>query len=337
VITASGFQSANAIAVAANGDVIVGGSVNESDVPPHHGNFAVVALDGATGQERWRYVAGGATASGYVSRLAVDSAGDVIAAGSLRPDRDPVGGSTVVGLSGATGALRWERTADDFLDVNDLAVDAHGDAYVAGTATRNGGDGGNQLGVAKIAGATGTTEWMARQSDTDRWQTATRVVVDGDTVFASGMTNDGTGEAWTDEGWVFRVLRLDPATGNVHWSYRAGGGGAPGFASHLGIASNGAILTAGLRGTRATCADGFVTALDRTTGEPRWSKRFDGSLATSQCQPECEEARDCPAVDDDALDGLGVDARGRILVAGHLVGGTNADVAITTFIRLLSR
>jgi outer membrane protein assembly factor BamB len=134
---------------------------------------------------------------------------------------------------------------------------------------------------------------------------------------------------------VFRVVRLDPTTGGVQWSYRKGGGGNSGFATQLAVAADGAILAAGTGGTIATCTDAFVVALDRATGTPRWSETSDGPLATAECHPDCDETRDCPAVDDDAVNALGVDAVGGILVGGVLIGGTRRHATTVSFLRLL--
>jgi len=141
---------------------------------------------------------------------------------------------------------------------------------------------------------------------------------------------------WTDEGYVFRVVRLDPASGDVQWTYRRGGGGDSGFASQLAVAIDGSILAAGTAGTRATCTDAFVTALDPATGATRWSETYDGPLVAPDCYRECDEHGPCPSVDDDAMNALGVDAAGRIVAGGFLVGGTPRHARTTSFVRVLS-
>jgi len=210
----------------------------------------------------------------------------VIAAGAVYPDGNPGYGLTVVRLGGADGALEWQRVSSQPSDARDLTVDGHGDVYLAGTG---GTSASNALAVAKIAGATGDDAWITRQSDADgRWQTAQRVVVDGDAVFAAGMTNDGSGQAGDSDGWVFRVTRLDPATGAILWTYRDGGAYHPGFASGLAVAADGSVIAAGFTGTPATCTDAFVVSLDRATGALCSSDTIDGPLSTRYCNASCE-------------------------------------------------
>ena len=255
----------------------------------------------------------------------------MIAAGAVYPDGNPGYGLTVVRLGGADGALEWQRVSSQPSDARDLTVDGHGDVYLAGTG---GTSASNALAVAKIAGATGDDAWITRQSDADgRWQTAQRVVVDGDAVFAAGMTNDGSGQAGDSDGWVFRVTRLDPATGAILWTYRDGGAYHPGFASGLAVAADGSVIAAGFTGTPATCTDAFVVSLDRATGALCSSDTIDGPLSTRYCNASCE-AGICSDADLDGMDGLGVDGAGRVIVAGHLFGGTPRRPTITAFIVL---
>jgi hypothetical protein len=47
------------------------------------------------------------------------------------------------------------------------------------------------------------------------------------------------------------------------------------------------------------------------------------------------EAGLCWDADLDAMDGLGVDAAGRLIVAGRLYGGTPRHATLTTFMRTL--
>jgi len=67
---------------------------------------------------------------------------------------------------------------------------------------------------------------------------------------------------WTDEGYVFRVVRLDPASGDVQWTYRRGGGGDSGFASQLAVAIDGSILAAGTIDDGSLDANGNVISQD---------------------------------------------------------------------------
>ena len=327
--TDTGYESATRVAVSPNGDVVAGGTIIVRGAAGLDRTFVVVALDGATGRERWRWIPSGGRASDTAG-LAIDAAGNVLTGTTLVPDGQPVPrGVTIVALAGDDGALRWSSgPLPGFFGVRDLTVDAHGDAYVAGAD--------NGFAVAKLAGTTGTIAWTTRLPNTfERAEHADRVLANGDGIFAAGTTNDGTGREETDEGSIFQVVRLDPATGEVRWSHRTGGGQNSGSAREIAVAADGSIVAAGSATTGATCADAFVTALDRTTGAARWSESFDGPLATANCHPACENDDHCPAVDRDFIRALGVDDAGRIVVAGVLIGGTRWHATASSFLRLL--
>jgi hypothetical protein len=86
----------------ASGDVIVGGTAS---MPGHGQDFAVRKLRGGDGRLRWRrYVDGGGRSDDRAQALAVDAAGNVVAAGLLR-GWDDVADFAVVRFQGRTG--RW--------------------------------------------------------------------------------------------------------------------------------------------------------------------------------------------------------------------------------------
>jgi outer membrane protein assembly factor BamB len=317
------YEQAEDLTVAPNGDVIAAGSIADTEAFGHYGNFAVVALDGDTGAERWRLVVDG-DMTGTAQHVTVDRTGDVIVVGGISPDSsfDPVP-PTVMKLAGATGAVLWQRQPAHLRGVRDMALDGAGDLLLAGETDSSEGS-GDAMGVVKLVGPSGDTEWITRQSLADgRWQTAMNVVADGvGGVFAAGMTNDGTGEASSNEGYVFTVVRLDSATGDVRWRYGVGGAGLAGFARFVLLGPADTILAAGSSSTPTTCTDGFVVALDRASGAPRWSRTFDGSFATADCHPPLPGDGPPDPVDDDDVSGLAVDGAGRIVIAGSLDAGT---------------
>jgi outer membrane protein assembly factor BamB len=333
------YEEAYGLAVAPSGDVVAAGSVEEMEGPGHYGNFAVVTLNGATGAERWRFVVDGAV-TGSARSVAVDTHGDVVAAGDLEPDMASTLSSTVVKLAGPSGTVVWQQPPAHVVNLSSIAVDGEGDVLLAGTA--DGSDGpGSEFGVLKLSGVSGDTQWIARESiDNQRWQEALHVVVDGvDGVFAAGITDDGSGEPGGADGEVLTVVRLDPATGATRWRYRIGGAGNGAFVYDLVLGPAGTILAAGYTNNPVTCEDGFVVALDRVSGEPRWSQTFDGSLTAATCHPECPDEGPpvpCPAVDDDYVSNLAVDAASRIFVAGYLVNGTEHRPRFEYFLRQLA-
>jgi len=83
--------------------------------------FLVVGLSSTTGEELWRFDAG----PGIAFAVAVDVAGDVIAAGRTTMSA-VLPQLTLVKLAGATGAELWRRNRVD-AEAGDVAVDAAGD------------------------------------------------------------------------------------------------------------------------------------------------------------------------------------------------------------------
>ena len=156
------------IAIQPGGDVVVtahgdGGASG----PPNP--FAVVALDGTSGAERWRYAAFGT--ADYInwndaSAIAVDVAGDVVAAGFVSnllappPARDWDQQPLVVKLAGDSGTERWSRLmplpgGGDATPVS-AAVTADGQVVVAINRYSS-----STTVVAKLSGESGDTVWQA--------------------------------------------------------------------------------------------------------------------------------------------------------------------------------
>src|SRR2546428_355591 len=137
-------QCAFFLAVAASGDVVVGGSTG--DEQSHLRNLTVTKLSGTDGTQLWQYVPG----DGIVGTVRIDAAGDVVAAGEAFDSP----GFSVVKLSGSTGSEVWRAAAGP--QVYDVAIDGIGDAVVGGTLPMPGGP---ELFVARLAGGSGNQVW----------------------------------------------------------------------------------------------------------------------------------------------------------------------------------
>jgi cysteine-rich repeat protein len=183
-----------ALAVGA-GRVVVAGrfDVSGSDDP----NFAVVALDATTGTEMWRRSIDGTLLGGAdeddAFGVAIDAAGDVIAAGRIT-NTDTDDDLLVVKLAGATGADLWRTVIDGRNDNADvaqaLALDASGNVLVAGTV-RNPGTRADLL-VLKLANATGAELWRAEVNGSeDGADTGLAVAASGADVVAAGRVQNG--------------------------------------------------------------------------------------------------------------------------------------------------
>jgi hypothetical protein len=135
------------------GDVIAAGSLRNSIGAPD-GDFTVVKLAAGTGNEQWR----ASLAGGHARALAVDSAGDVVAAGNLDGDL------AIVKFAGATGAQLWQRLVDGSArtsdkGVNAVALDAFGDVIAVGSLHNS--DTFTDFAAVKLSGVTGSELWTA--------------------------------------------------------------------------------------------------------------------------------------------------------------------------------
>jgi hypothetical protein len=218
--------------------------------------FRIAKVAGASGTAMWIYEFPGA-AGGSVRGLALDSSGDVIAAGATNSPT-PIE-FTVVKISGSTGTELWRYTEAGTGSTSILGSGAEGvvvdagDDVIAVGKLRNAGTLGD-FAVAKLDGASGAEIWRTEIDGglgTDEF--AEDVVVDdiGD-VIASGVIQTPTGasaavklagasgaEIWRD-AWssslVFGAIerdsagalvvaafplglaKLDPSTGVPIWS-----------------------------------------------------------------------------------------------------------------------
>lgn len=134
---AHGNDQAWLIATGPKATLYVGGNSANA----HHTNDIVLLKYSFAGKLLWthRWPEAYATASDYVTDLAVDKYGNVVVLGaSVR-----VGGMrTVVAKYLANGHLAWSRTLGSSTlnaDGSDLTLDPYGNAYVAGTRTPGGG------------------------------------------------------------------------------------------------------------------------------------------------------------------------------------------------------
>src|SRR5262245_47738952 len=255
---------------------------------------------------------GSALRSDRATAVAVDQAGDVLAAGqvwSLRSFMDIF----VVKIDGTTGATRWQRRIDGsgrpttygaYEDEDlayALAIDPSGDALVAGTIPQVRLGGG--FAVVKLAGQSGRRRWrtIVGNGFTDR---ALAVAADGaGDVFAAGFLSHPATRS------DFAVVKLAGGRGREIWRYvRDGGGEDPeDWALRLVVDGAGDPIAVGRVVNPGAFSDFAVVKLDGATGTPRWRVEVDG-LA-----PSSDEYWSREGVSDDSATAVGVDAVGDVV------------------------
>ena len=319
-------ESASAIAVDAAGNVVAVGSI-EGPTKSQFGyanDFAVVKFDGRTGEERWRFMLNG-TADDYdfATSVGVDRTGDVIAIGLVR-DGLPLYAREVrvaVKLARDDGRLLWRRDGVG-LTVSDVVIDGRGDAVIA-SASNPFAPG--SFDAIKLAGTTGDPLWvsvLSRGPDDLSYVSQLRVLSSGDVVAVGGSST----YAAANGSWI--VARLDGETGAARWSQVLKGSADNGWGSALAIASDGDIVVGGTVVNARSCYDAAVARLDATEGDVLHLRSIDGTATASECErPECGASRiPCgptrKGIDQDRLNALAIDAKGRIAIAGVVCNGS---------------
>jgi uncharacterized delta-60 repeat protein len=242
---------AQAVAVDANGDVLVtGSSVNTNANADYHTN-KYAAADGALLWER-RY---DGPSNGYdeARAVAVDRNGNVVVTGRslTRGGFTPHSDYHTVKYAAANGALLWEKRYDGPDSVDDyvqaVAVDASDNVVVAGNS---GSSGFLSSYIAKYAAADGSLLWENRYdpepSGFTSFNTANAVVVDASgNVFVTGISYSNLTFNTTDYYTVKYA-----ADGSLLWETRYNGpadgnDSIPGSRA-LALGPNGSIVITGV-------------------------------------------------------------------------------------------
>ncbi len=211
--TADALDEARAVAVDSAGNVVAAGFTTNAGTGQ---DFTVIKFSGLNGTELWRRNINGPTNDGdAASAIAVDAAGDVLAAGTVGRtglDRD----FFVVKLSGSDGTERWRKTINGSANSDDMAlavaVDAAGNVLAAGLVTNIGTDA--DFTVVKFDGSSGVELWRKSIDGSALFSAdaAFAVTVDaaGDVLAAGRTQNEGA-------GWDFTVVKFSALNGTELW------------------------------------------------------------------------------------------------------------------------
>lgn len=270
------------VAVDASGASIIAGYTDSADFAGQGNSYMGGSFDAfvlkvdAAGELLWMTFLGGSEGD-FGKAVAVDAAGNAVIAGYTRSTdfagriNSYHGGATdtFVAKVDPAGTVRWMRyvggSSDDW--VNDVAVDAAGNAWAAGITTSanfsgrlNQPRGGSADAYLLRLDANGALQWMTYLGGSG-WDSSRGVAV-GPTghAFVSGRTDsaDFTGRinAYLGGSYDSFVLRVNPA-GTLMWMRYIGGSG---WDSSGGLAVNGAgdALVTGY--TVSTDVDGAINS-----------------------------------------------------------------------------
>jgi outer membrane protein assembly factor BamB len=260
-------RPSGAVAVDARGDVVVG-----------TWGFVLVKLAGRTGEVLWRSELDPAFkwSSGAVNALAVDGAGDVVAAGDgiFNPFDDEDHDFLVEKVDGKTGERRWhfalegefppcppedycEDDVSPFDWASAVAIGPMGRVFVAGFVDHYEHGGAT---LVALNGSDGAEIWRAVKPGEASALLATR-----DAVYLGG--NDGGGAT---------VVRFDVSTGRELWATLLDGAGS--YTGALSLHASGDLLAAGMT---AAAGHVFVVRLDTAVGRSRWRRDLDAPIPGS--------------------------------------------------------
>ncbi len=205
-----------AVAVDSTGDVFAAGTID--------GEFTVVKIDGADGEEEWRSTSG----DGRAVDIALDDDGAVAAVGEMS---DTCGGSLpcgVVRFDGSNGDELWRRNFRDFGSTGGgpaaVATGVDGDVFVAGADEQDGFD---AFAVAAYT-SDGSTLWRYLRPGGDAPARANDITVGGDGVYATGAYEAG--------GRYMALVMLTFSDGDEEWFAQVDGGFDGGRNEGLAIA-----------------------------------------------------------------------------------------------------
>lgn len=267
---ASGDDAATAIALDAAGNVLVTGrsAGNGTGQDLYTAKYAA-----GTGSRLWsRRYNGPGNGDDEAVAVAVDAPGDVVITGLSRGGNGSIDWYTAK-YNGTTDAVIWDERRDGPGGGDDearaLALDAAGNAVVAGSVSNNGNV---DFLTVKYSAADGAELWSQRQNGTGNGEDrATAVAVDaaGDVVI--------TGSSDNGRNLDLVVTKYSGADGSELWSERYNGpGDGDDTGTAIAVDPQGNIIVTGTSAGSNDTQDFYTACYHGRTGQRIWFERFDG-------------------------------------------------------------
>lgn len=310
---------ASAVVLDHAGNILAAGATGNPGSGDH---FTVAKFDGATGVELWRRVVDGSTVSNDAANaVAVDGAGNVVAAGNIAD------AFTVIKFDGLSGTELWRKeisgTAGGDNFAYKVAVDGAGNVVAAGVTENSGTDG--DFTVVKFNGLTGSELWRrVINGPGNRRDSANALAVDGmGNVVAGGYTQNVAtfGERMFTHADL-TVVKFDGVSGAELWRTITGVLHDWDSADALAVDAAGNVIAAGYTDGLCwywdECNSLFtVIKLNGTNGAELWRQQISGTRVLSVY---------------DWANSVTVNAMGDVVAAGSTYNeGTFSDFTVIKF------
>jgi len=307
----NGSDSAKAMMVDGNGDVIVTGYATEtsSAYPFYYTDYATIKYSSA-GVPLWtnRYDGPGSYFD-IANAVVVDGSNDVIVTG-YSSDSGATQDYATIKYSSA-GVPLWTNlyngTGNGEVSATAVAVDSSNNVIVTGYSSDSGAI--QDYTTIKYSSA-GVPLWTNRYDQLDRIDSAIAVAVDGCnsvivTVYSAGGRNPGCAIVkYSSDGvplWTncYNGTGINNGTGRGEW----------GCATAVAVDGSNNVFVSGTSTNNAIGYD-YTTIMYSSAGVPLWTNRYNG-----------------PANGDDYANAMAVDRSGNVFVTGESWNGTSYDFA----------
>ncbi len=257
------------LAVDQAGDVFVTGYVKG-----YNGRDIFTAkYRGTTGEEIWsqQYDGAGGDDSGF--SLAIDPAGNVIVIGQSS-QYNPYNPLRVIKYRGDDGTTLWSVGIGDGMFIDQIVIDASGDAYVGGRVNSSYTLAGAHL--MKLSGSTGAVVWSIANPALSPFRSVTSLALDpAGNLLVGGISSSTTYSAF--------MGKVSAQNGQVIWHATRVAGNQDSFSSIDVVVASDASgnLLAALQDNGYVATAGFLTIkFAASDGQQLWSTQIDNGTNT---------------------------------------------------------